>query len=329
MKTFNAFCVRQEQERIVSRVESVKLDDISPGEVLIKAAYSSVNYKDALAATNKGKIIREFPRIAGIDVSGYVVSSTDPRYREGDSVLVTGYELGVGHDGGYSEYVRVPAEWVVPLPDGLDLREAMLLGTAGFTVGLAIQRLQDNHQKPDQGPILVTGSTGGVGSIAVDVLSGLGYQVTAMTGKQQEHDWLYSLGASEILDRNTLELGKGALEKSLWAGGIDTAGGEILSWMTRTTQAWGNIVSCGLAAGNKLDTSVMPFILRGVALLGVTSSGCPTALRHQIWQRLATDLRPKHFEKIVQSEITLNELPGAFEQLLQGAGKGRILVRIE
>lgn len=328
MTEFSAYRVHETEGNVRAGLEAVKLEDLSAGEVVIRSIWSSVNYKDALAATGRGKIIRSFPRIAGIDVAGYVDSSADARFQPGDAVLVTGYDFGVDHDGGYAEYARVPAEWVIPLPDGLTLREAMILGTAGLTAAICIHRMEANGQQPDQGPIVVTGATGGVGSLAIDMLAGLGYEVVALTGKESEYDYLRTLGATGILDRKTLDTGKRPLEKARWAGAVDNVGGEILAWLTRTMQPWGNIASVGLAAGAELNTTVMPFILRGVALLGVTSSGCPTDLRHRLWQRLAEDIKPRHLDSIVSREVGLDDLSGVFEEMLAGRTAGRTLVRI-
>jgi NADPH2:quinone reductase len=287
-----------------------------------------VNYKDALAATGAGKIVRRFPLVGGIDVAGYVESSKDRRFKEGDEVLVTGYDMGVSHDGGYADRVRVPAEWVIPLPKGMALHQAMALGTAGFTVGLCMQRLEDNRQTPDKGPMVVTGATGGVGSIAVDVLSAHGYSVTAITGKAHEHDYLRALGAEEILDRKDIEFGSHPLERATWGGAIDSVGGDVLAWLTRTTKPWGNIVSVGLAGGSDLRTTVMPFILRGISIIGVTSAGCPTELRNKIWVRLATDLAPRHLDAIASKTVALEQLPDVFNSLLKGAAKGRTVVTL-
>lgn len=328
MTAFKAFRVREAGPGVEAGVQRLGLGELSPGEVVIRAAYSSVNYKDALACTGKGAIIRDFPRVGGIDVSGRVESSEDPRFRPGDPVLVTGYDFGVAHDGGYAEYCRVPAEWVVPLPEGLSLFEAMALGTAGLTAAICVKRLEDNGQHPDQGPILVTGATGGVGSIAIDILAALGYRVAALTGKDAGHDQLRALGAAEIIDRKTLKMGRRPLEKALWAGAVDNVGGEVLAWLTRTVQPWGNITAVGLAGGSELHTTVMPFILRGVSLLGVTSSGCPTALRQRLWQRLAGDLRPRHLSAIVRRTVGLEELPGVFDAMLAGRTEGRTVVAI-
>ncbi|MGH8651220.1 MAG: oxidoreductase [Gammaproteobacteria bacterium] len=328
MERFKAFRIYRDGERIWGQCEQLAWQDLDPGEVVIRAAYSSVNYKDALAATGSGKIIRRFPRVGGIDVSGTVESSSDPRFQTGDEVLVTGYELGVDHDGGFAERVRVPANWIVALPKGLSLFEAMALGTAGFTAALCIQRMEDNGQRPAGGPVLVTGATGGVGSIAIDILDKLGYAVTAVTGKDSAYPYLRSLGAREILDRKSLDLGSRPLEPGIWGGAVDNVGGEILAWLTRTTKAWGNIVSVGLAGGSELHTTVMPFILRGVSVLGVTSAGCPAPLRHRLWQRLGSEFKPRHLDMIVSAQVALEELPGVFERMLKGELTGRTVVRL-
>ena len=328
MDQFKVYRVYNEQGKIQGKLEAASLDELSQGNVVIKAEYSSVNYKDALAATGAGKIIRKFPLIAGIDVAGHVLKSEDSRFKEGDAVLVTGYDFGVAHDGGYSGVVRVPAEWVMPIPAGMSTYQAMAIGTAGFTVALCVQRLQENGQRPDMGPFIVTGATGGVGMIAIDILASLGYEVIALTGKLSREPDLKTLGASSVLDRNTLKLDGPPLEKAQWGGAIDNVGGEILSWLTRTVVPWGNIASVGLAGGSELHTTVMPFILRGVSLLGITSSGCPTELRHKLWHRLATDLAPKHLHKIVTQIAVLEDLPGIFENMLAGKTTGRTVVKI-
>lgn len=328
MSKARVYRIYNEDGRVSGRLEDSPLERIGAGEVLIRTIWSSVNYKDALAATGSGRIIRSFPLIAGIDASGVVESSDSDDFNPGDPVLVSGYELGMSHDGGYAEYLRVPAEWVVPLPVGLDLREAMVLGTAGLTVALCVKRMEDNGQRPVAGPILVTGATGGVGSLAVDIYSTLGYEVVALTGKKSEHGYLREIGATEILDRQAVDLEGPPLEKARWAGAVDNVGGDILAWLTRTVRPWGNITSVGLAGGSHLQTTVMPFILRGVALLGVTSSGCPTAMRRRLWLRLADDLHPRHLDRIVSRVVTLEELPKVFERMLKGKTTGRTLVRI-
>ncbi len=328
MRVFKAYRVYKDDEKIQGRLENITLDDLSSGEVVIRSNYSSVNYKDALAATGAGGIIRRFPLVAGIDVSGQVATSEDERFKAGDAVLVTGYDFGVNHDGGYAEYARVPAEWVIPLPEGMTPYEAMAIGTAGFTVGLCVQRMEDNGQHPDMGPIIVTGATGGVGSFAIDILSKLGYEVVALTGKDESHDDLRGLGAHQVLDRKSIQVNGAPLEKGQWGGAIDNVGGELLGWLTRTVRPWGNIASVGLAGGSRLNTTVMPFILRGISLLGVTSAGCPTALRHKIWQRLATDLAPQHLDKIVTNVLSMNELPSVFANMLAVKTTGRTVIKI-
>lgn len=326
MLGFRAFRIHNEHDQVRGALVDMTLDDLSPGAVVIRAAYSSVNYKDALAATGTGKIVRRFPLVGGIDVSGVVDSSTDPRFKSGDEVLVTGYDLGVQQDGGYAGYVRVPADWVVPLPAGLTMFEAMALGTAGFTAGLAIVRLEQIGLRPESGPVIVTGATGGVGSVAVAGLARLGYEVTAMTGKDAEHDYLRRLGARTILDRSTVQMGTRPLEKASWGGAVDAVGGDTLAWLTRTTNYWGGIASTGLTGGVELRMTVMPFILRGVSIVGIDSVMCPMNIRRRVWQRLAEDIKPP-LEDIART-ITLDELPGAFATLLAGRARGRYVVRI-
>lgn len=325
--TFRVLRAMQTDGRTTAAVEWARLYDLSPGEVVIRACYSDVNYKDALAATGRNGIIRQFPRVPGIDVAGVVESSSDPRFRAGDPVLVTGYEFGTGHDGGYAEYVRAPADWVVPVPDGLSLYEAMALGTAGFTVALCMKRLEENGQRPGQGPIAVTGATGGVGSIAIDVLSRLGYSVTAITGKSGDADYLRMLGAAEVLDRQSIVYGSQPLERAIWAGAIDNVGGETLAWLTRTMRQNGVIASFGNAGGVELHTTVMPFILRGVRLIGIDSAATAMPLRREIWRRLATDLRPRLLAQVAHI-VPFAELPQVFPQLLQGRLRGRTVVRM-
>jgi acrylyl-CoA reductase (NADPH) len=326
MDTFRAFRIFDDNGTIAGRVVDATLDELSPGEVVIRAEASSVNYKDALAATGAGRIIRRFPLIGGIDVAGTVASTTDPRFKAGDPVLVTGYELGVAHDGGYAGFVRVPADWVVRLPDGLSAHDAMAIGTAGFTAALSIVDMERNGLKPGQGPVIVTGATGGVGSIAVQLLAARGYEVAALTGKDHEHEFLRGLGAKEILPRKTLQMGTRPLEKAMWAGAVDVAGGETLAWLTRTMMYNGCIASSGLTAGTELKTTVLPFILRGVKLLGIDSAMCPVENRQPVWQRLATDLKPDGL-RAISTDIDLEGLPDAFATLLKGGARGRFVVR--
>jgi NADPH2:quinone reductase len=324
---FRAFRVFEDGGKISGRVVQLTLGDLSEGAVVIKAAYSSVNFKDALAGTGAGKIMRRFPLVGGIDVSGTVVSSADARFKTGDQVLVTGYDLGVAHDGGYAEYVRVPADWVVPVPAGLTLADVMAIGTAGFTAALSVVELERNGLAPGNGPVIVTGATGGVGSVAVQMLAALGYKVTALTGKDAEHDYLRSLGAAEVLSRSTLQMGTRPLEKTMWAGAVDPVGGETLAWLTRTMMYNGAIACSGLTGGTELHTTVLPFILRGTKLLGIDSVMCPMAVRQAVWPRLATIMRPGVL-KTMTREISIDELPDAFATLLKGNARGRFVVKL-
>jgi acrylyl-CoA reductase (NADPH) len=328
MSVFRAYRILEENSKSAGRFVELSLDDLDPGEVVIQAHYSSLNYKDALAATGAGKVICRFPCVGGVDVAGIVESSQDARFKAGDAVIVTGYGMGVDHDGGYAEYVRVPADWVVPLPPSLSLFDAMALGTAGFTAALAIHRLEQNELTPDKGKVMVTGATGGVGSLAIMMLAQLGYHVVALTGKDSEHDYLKSLGATEILSRKDLAMGTRPLEKAQWAGAMDAVGGETLAWLTRTMQQNGVIASFGNAGGIELHTTVMPFILRGVRLLGIDSAATTMALRRQIWQRLATGLRPKLLAQVAQ-RVPFGELPQIFPLMLQGKLRGRSVVEIK
>lgn len=328
MKPFKAFRIHSEGGKIAARFETLTLDDLAAGEVVIRVACSDINYKDALAATGAGKILRRYPLVGGIDLAGTVESSSDSRYRPGDAVLVTGCGLSETHDGGYAQFARVHGDWVIPMPAGLDPLTAMSIGTAGFTAGLAIHRMEQNGQTPEHGPIVVTGATGGVGSVAIDMLSARGYQVVAVSGKPDAAAYLKELGATEVLDRKTLDLGSRPLEAARFAGAIDNLGGEVLTWLTRTVDFWGNIASIGLAASPELRTTVMPFILRGVALLGINSSATRREWRLAVWQRIATDLRPRHLARIVTRTIAFDELPGAFPDYLTGSVTGRTVVKI-
>jgi acrylyl-CoA reductase (NADPH) len=328
MSSFKAFRIHSDGGRISARFEPLTLEDLAPGDVVIRVTHSDINYKDALAATGAGKILRRYPLVGGIDLAGVVESSQDPRYRPGDVVLVTGCGLSETHDGGYAQMARVPGEWVIPMPPGLDAATAMALGTAGFTAALAIHRMEQNGQQPAGGPIVVTGASGGVGSLAIDMLSARGYRVIAVSGKQDAAAYLRELGASEVLLRQEIDLGTRALETARFAGAIDNLGGDTLAWLTRTVDFWGNIASIGLASGPELKTTVMPFILRGVALLGINSSATRREWRLAVWQRIATDLRPRHLARIVTRTIGFDELPTAFPPYLDGRVTGRTVVRI-
>lgn len=332
-QNFTAFRIHQhiedDKKTIASGFEQISLNDLTEGEVVIKVAYSDINYKDALAATGKGRILRTYPLVGGIDLSGVVVTSSDNRFIQGDKVLVCGAQLSELYDGGYSEYARVRANSVVKLPDGISLRDAMALGTAGYTAAIAIQRMEDNGQKPEFGPILVTGATGGVGSFAINMLADLGYEVVAFTGKTEQAEYLTTLGASRLLNRHEIDMGTKPLESIQWGGAIDNVGGETLSWLTRTTNIWGNIASIGLAGGIKLDSTVMPFILRGVSLLGINSVEMPISVRTKAWQRLATDLKPSKIDIVSPTTIDFADLPSAFEAYVEGKVTGRTVVAID
>ncbi len=326
--TFKAYMIHQEDGKIASRFVEMDESQLDPGEVTIKVAYSSVNYKDALAATGAGRIIRRFPCVGGIDLAGTVIESKDWRFSPGDEVVATSYDIGVAHHGGYAQVARVPAAWTLKLPQGLSLFEAMSLGTAGFTAGLAVSRMEHEGLKPANGPVVVSGATGGVGSIAVEILAKLGYHVVALTGKQQETDYLRGLGAKEVMLRQSLDLAKlKPLGSETWAGAIDNLGGDVLSWMASTMKVGGTLASIGLAAGFQFNTTVMPFILRGVSLLGVDSVNCPMPQRAEVWRRLGGDMKPAHLAAVVRT-IGFGELPGVFDDFLKARMRGRIVVDI-
>jgi putative YhdH/YhfP family quinone oxidoreductase len=329
---FKAYLINQEDGKVVSRF--VEMDDaqLDPGEVTIAVTHSSINYKDALAATGTGRIIRRFPCVGGVDLAGRVTASADPRFKAGDEVLATSYDIGVAHHGGYAEMARLPADWVVKLPAGLSLRDAMALGTAGFTAGLAVVRMEHDGLSPEKGPVVVSGATGGVGSIAIEILARRGYRVVALTGKEAESDYLKGLGASEVLLRQSLDLAKiKPLGKETWAGAVDNLGGDVLAWMASTMQVGGALASIGLAASFSLNTTVMPFILRGVSLLGIDSVNCPMLQRADVWAHLAADMRPRHLAPgpdLMIREIAFADLPAAFDDYIQGHVKGRVVVNI-
>ena len=325
--SFPAFRIHDDADGYRSGIETISLDDLNPGEVVIKTAYSSVNFKDALAGTGQGKILRRFPLVGGIDVSGHVVASTDPAFKEGDAVLVTGSGLSETRDGGYAQYARLRSEWVIPLPSGLSLRESMILGTAGFTAALALYRMRENRQHPGLGPLAVTGATGGVGSLAVAIFSKAGYQVHAVSGKPEQADYLKSLGASEVLGREALDA-KRPLESARFGGGLDNVGGPMLVSLLAQTVPYGNVAAAGLAATPSLDAlTVMPFILRGVSLLGIGSGGTARDIRDDIWALLADAWKPATLDAICTRQATLQELPEVFDIMLAGRSHGRTVVR--
>ena len=324
---FDAFRIHNDTAGYRSGVERISLDDLAPGEVVIKAAFSSVNFKDALAGTGEGKILRRFPLVGGIDVAGHVVASTDPKFREGDPIVVTGCGLSETRDGGYSQYARLESKWAIPLPAGLGLRESMILGTAGFTAALALFRMLENRQTPELGPLAVTGATGGVGSLAVDIFSRAGFEVDAISGKAEQRDYLHSIGATRVLGRDALATTR-PMESARFGGGLDNVGGPMLASLLAQTHPYGNVASAGLAASAALDATVMPFIIRGVSLLGVASAGTARDVREAVWQHLASDWKPAHLDRICTREVTLAELPGVFPTMLGGGSLGRTLVTL-
>lgn len=328
-QSFQALVVNKQDEQFSVDIQQLSISDLPDGEVLVRVHYSGINYKDSLAAIPNGNIVNSYPFVPGIDLAGVVVSSSDDRFKEGDEVIATSYEIGVSHFGGYSEYARIQADWIVPLPDGLSLKEAMIIGTAGFTAALSVQRLEEQHVKPNSGKVLVTGATGGVGSFAVSILSKLGYEVEASTGKEEEHDYLRSIGASSIVSREDVYDGKvRALGKQQWAAAVDPVGGEPLASILSQIQYGGSVAVSGLTAGTKVPTTVFPFILRGVNLLGIDSVYCPMDVRQNVWNRLATDMKHPNLEDLVQQEITLDELPDALPTLLKGEARGRTIVKL-
>jgi len=323
-ESFDALITGHDDDGSGPSVQMLSVDDLPEGDVLVEVAYSDVNYKDALAARPDGQVARISPLVPGIDLAGTVVEGAD----KGALVLAHGYEIGVARHGGYAAYARVPAGWVVPLPQELSPREAMILGTAGFTAGLCVLELQGRGIAPGDGPLLVTGATGGVGSVAVSILAKLGYEVHASTGKADAADWLRELGAAEILERQEIvESAKGPLGRQRWAGAVDSVGGETLAAALTAIRYGGAVAACGLTAGPGLKTTVMPFILRSVALLGVDSVGVPIERRREVWARLATDLRPD-LDHLATTEISLAEVPAAFERILGGGMRGRTLVAL-
>jgi NADPH2:quinone reductase len=326
MSKFRAYRIHHANQQHQAGIMHLKLDEIEGEGILIRTNYSSVNYKDALAGSGRGNILRRSPLIGGIDSCGEVTESGDPRFSVGDQVLVTGCGLSETHNGGYAEWLRAPADIIVPLPSGLSPFEAMAIGTAGFTAALALYRMEQNGQTPEMGPIAITGASGGVGCLAIDIFSKKGYEVVAITGKAQQQGFLQGLGTSRIIGREALSEVTTPLAKGQWGGVIDTVGGTPLAQLIASTRPWGNVACIGLAAGIKLHTTVMPFILRGVSLLGIDSTGCPYGLRRELWQRLGADLKPSHLKEIAHNTIALEGLDQAFEEMLAGHSHGRTLV---
>lgn len=321
MQTYRAFRIHEQH----AGVESLALEPPAAGEVLVRVHWSGINYKDALAVTGKGRIVRRFPLTGGVDLSGVVEASGSPLHSPGDAVLVTGCGLSETRDGGYAEYVRVPEEAVIRLPAGFTLRDVMVMGTAGFAAALAIHQLEHNGLVPGAGPVAVTGASGGVGCIAIDMLARRGYEVVAFTRKQQAEPLLKALGASEV---RAFETTTRPLDPERWAGAIDNVGGEVLSTLLRGTRGWGGVAAVGLAGGAELSVSLMPFLLRGVNLLGVNSAATRRDKRELLWRRIATDLAPRHLDRIATATVGLDELPAACAKILTGAHIGRTLVAL-
>ena len=325
---FKALRIHQIDSSVQARYQLMSLDELTPGEVLVRVQYSSINYKDALAATGAGKILRQFPLNGGIDLAGVVEHSSVQQFATGQPVLVTGCGLSETLDGGYAEFARVPASAVIAMPDGLNALDVMTLGTAGFTAALAIHRLEHNGLLPDQGEVIVSGASGGVGSIAINMLATRGYRVTALTGNESQRNYLQSLGASEVMLRNDVSMGTAALEKARFTAAIDSVGGQLLSWLIRSLRNQGSVASIGLTGGSELHVSVMPFILRGVNVLGINSAATPRLLRERVWQRIATDLRPAKLGLIRSRIIEFDDLLSVFPEYLHDQVHGRTVVRI-
>jgi len=325
---FRALRIHQQDGRIQPRFEQLSLADLTPGNVTIRVTHSGINYKDALAATGAGKILRRYPLVGGIDLAGTVLASDDARFRAGDPVLCFGGGLSETLDGGYSEIARLPAEVVLPMPAWLDAQAAMAIGTAGFTAALAIDRLEHNGLAPGMGPVAVTGAAGGVGSHAIDMLSARGYEVVAVSGRPELEPWLRALGASALLPRSELACATAPLAPARWAGAIDNAGGPILHSLLASTRSGGSVASVGLVASAELHTTVMPFILRGVSLLGIHYFEISAEQRQRVWQRLGSDLRPRHADQILSGVLPFEDLPAAFQSYLEGRVRGRQVVRI-
>ncbi len=325
--TFKAYLTSQVDKSVKSEFVDFDLDQLDPGEVVIKTEYSTVNYKDALSATGAGKIIRRWPCIGGVDLAGVVESSTDAAFKPGDKVIAHSYDVGVAHHGGYAERARIPARWLVPMPATMTTHEAMSLGTAGFTAAQAVYRMQHDGLSPDKGPVIVNGVTGGVGMVALDLLVKLGYEVHAVTGKEKDTELLLGMGAKKVLLRQTMEMAEKPLLAETYAGAVDNLGGPMLAYFTRVMKAGGTIASVGLAAGWELHTTVMPFILRGVSLLGIDSVNCPMELRRALWAKLASEWRPVNLAPQVKT-VKFAELPGAFDAYIKGQVTGRTVVEM-
>jgi acrylyl-CoA reductase (NADPH) len=323
--SFRALVAEKQDDDVARGIQDLRADDLPDGDIVVRVDWSSVNYKDALAVSPKGRVAQISPLVPGVDLAGTVVKGEG----EGSEVIVHGHDLGVAHHGGFAEYARVPSKWVVPLPDGLSSRQAMALGTAGFTAGLSVQRLEEHGVEPGDGPVLVLGASGGVGSTAVGILAARGFEVVAATGKPDEADWLRELGASEVLSREeTSEESKKPMESERWAAVVDPVGGKALAYALRTTKYGGAVAASGLTGGTSLETTVFPFILRAVSLLGVDSVNTPDDVRRKVWERLAGDLRPNGLDESITREIALDEVDGLLDDVLAGKGVGRTVVKV-
>lgn len=325
---FSAFRIHNDDDGYRSGLESISIDDLSEGEVTIQVAWSGINFKDALAATGKGKILRSYPLAGGIDVAGVVVESTSDQVAVGDRVLANGSGLSEVRDGGYTEYLRLSSDIVVPMPDNLTMREAMGLGTAGFTAAMSLYRMEAAGQEPGMGPIVVTGASGGVGTVAIDLLTRAGYEVHAITGKADEFDWLESLGATQCISRHDLHWGNKPLDRTRWAGCIDSVGGDMLAGIAAVIDLWGNIACCGMAGGHGLNTTVFPLILRGVSLLGISSANCHIDMRRMLWSRLGHEWKPAHLDEIITREVSLDGMGPVFNDMMDGKSRGRTVVKV-
>jgi acrylyl-CoA reductase (NADPH) len=326
--SFKAFRIHDDDDGYYSGLDTVSLNDLSEGEVTIQVAWSGINFKDALAATGKGRILRSYPLTGGIDVAGIVVESRCDQVEVGDRILANGSGLSEVRDGGFSQYLRLSSDIVVPLPSGLSMREAMGLGTAGFTAAMSLYRMEANGQEPGMGPIVVTGASGGVGTVAIDLLTAAGYEVHAITGKVEEFDWLEHLGARQCISRHDLHWGQKPMEKAKWAGCIDSVGGDMLAGISRVIDLWGNIACCGMAGGHGLNATVFPLILRGVSLLGISSANCSIDMRRKLWDRLGQEWKPPHLDEIIQQEVTLETMDSVFNDMMDGKSLGRTVVKI-
>ncbi len=326
---FKALVVREENGKFLRRVEERNINDFPKNDVLINVKYSSLNYKDALSASGNKGVTRIYPHTPGIDAAGIVVSSSNKLFKKGDEVIVTGYELGTNTSGGFGEYISVPLNWIVSLPKNLSLKESMIYGTAGFTSALSLYKLEENGLAPSSGEVLVTGASGGVGSMAISILAKAGYNATALTGKLDKENYLISLGAKKIIDRESFnEISDKALLKAQWDSVIDTVGGEILSRAIKSTKPWGSVAVCGNAASPNLNLTVYPLILRGVNLLGIDSANCPAELRKKIWQKISNEWKLDNLDKI-HEEISLQELSAKIDLILKGQVTGRVIVNFK